>query len=346
MTLKRILTVTLAALTGSAAAAALAVAPATAASDASQAATSENWAGYVAGGKTFSRVSGSWVQPSATCTSNTGYSAFWVGLGGASGQSDALEQVGTQSDCTSDGQTSYYAWYELVPQAPVKLNLPVKPGDRITGTVTVEGSNVTVTLSNATTGASVTKTLQTNQIDTSSAEWIAEAPSTCDGSGDCQPLPLADFKTVDFSNATATAGGHTGSISDSDWSEEAVQLAAGGSFDGYGPTATAYEQSGSAGAEPSTLSSDGSSFSVAWQNDGTSAGDTAGAGNGDGAAGGYGSSGYGHSGYGYSGGGYGGYGYGGDGGYGSGGYDGYGSGGYSYSGDGSAGYGAYMLVYG
>ena len=34
--------------------------------------------------------------------------------------------------------------------------------------------------------------------DTSSAEWIAEAPSQCDGSGSCQPLPLADFGTVQF----------------------------------------------------------------------------------------------------------------------------------------------------
>src|ERR1700738_5111629 len=64
---------------------------------------SQNWAGYVAGGSTsstqFSSVSGSWVQPTATCSSGQSYSAFWVGLGGSGQQSSSLEQTGTQADC-------------------------------------------------------------------------------------------------------------------------------------------------------------------------------------------------------------------------------------------------------
>ncbi len=63
---------------------ALAASPAAAATTGSQA-VSQNWAGYIAQGTTFSAVSGSWVVPSATCGSGTGYSAFWVGLGGAVG---------------------------------------------------------------------------------------------------------------------------------------------------------------------------------------------------------------------------------------------------------------------
>ena len=64
-------------------------------------ASSENWSGYVAGGSQTLRhsqivqdVSGSWVAPTAKCTTTTGgsYSAFWVGLGGA-GQTEALEQA-------------------------------------------------------------------------------------------------------------------------------------------------------------------------------------------------------------------------------------------------------------
>ncbi len=101
------------------------------------AASSENWAGYVASGNsTFTRVAGSWVQPSANATSGDGDSAFWVGLGGDS-QSGSLEQVGTQAD-VANGQTIYYAWYELVPSAPVKLSLAIHPGDHISASVAVE----------------------------------------------------------------------------------------------------------------------------------------------------------------------------------------------------------------
>ena len=35
---------------------------------------------------------------------------------------------------------------------------------------------------------------------------------------------LADFGKVTFTNASATAGGHAGSISDSDWSAQPVEL--------------------------------------------------------------------------------------------------------------------------
>ena len=287
-------------------------------------AVSENWAGYVAGnssgGTRFSSVSGSWVQPSATCGSGQTYSAFWVGLGGSGHGSGSLEQIGTQSDCNTDGSANYYAWYELVPAAPVNLALTIQPGDHVSARVSVSGSHVTVSLSDQTSGQSSTKTLQMSNPDTSSAEWIAEAPSQCDSMSNCQPLPLADFGTVQFTGASATANGHTGPISDSDWSSQAIALGSNGSYDvslGSGGS--------SAGATPSSLSSDGSSFSVAWQQNGAT--DTSGS---SGAAGSAGDNGYGDGGYGYGGypGGYGGYGYGGGGyGYGGGGYGGYDSGG-------------------
>jgi hypothetical protein len=326
-----------AALTGvSAATASAATAP-------SQEEVSQNWAGYVAGGSSsdtnFSSVSGSWVQPTVSCNSGQSYSAYWVGLGGSSSQSDALEQTGTQADCTASGGTEYYAWYELVPSAPVQLGLTIKPGDHISAKVSVSGSNVTVSLSDQTSGQSTTTTLQMNDPDTSSAEWIAEAPSQCSGgtatTGDCQPLALADFGTVNFTNASATANGQSGTISSSAWSYSPIALGSDGSYDvSFGGAGDS-----TAGATPSSLSSDGSSFSVAWQQNAT---DTSGTG---GSTGGAGNGGYGNGGYGYSGypGGDGGYGYGGGGyGYGSGGYGsgGYGSGGYGY-GDGGYGYGGY-----
>jgi Peptidase A4 family len=315
----------------------------------SQEAVSGNWSGYVASGTQFKSVSGSWVQPAASCSSGQSYAAFWVGIGGASQGSNALEQTGTQSDCNSSGQTSYYAWYELVPAAPVQVSMAVHPGDKISAKVTVSGNTVYVSLNNDTTGGSFSKTLQTSSIDTSSAEWIAEAPSQCDSGGNCTPLPLADFSNVAFSGATATdSSGHTGPINDSSWSSQPVALSPSQGGSGFSSQFTSTDsQSSSAGAQASSLSSDGSSFSVAYEPNGPTVSGSGGAG-GDGNSGGYGGgvpggsgypgvgdpayggggSGYGGGGYGYGGGGYG---------YGGGGY-GYGGGGYGYGGD---PYGAY-----
>lgn len=302
----------------------VAVPAASAATDVQQAA-SQNWAGYVVGGsgssnEQYKSVSGSWVQPTAKCTAGQSYSAFWIGLGG-SGQSDSLEQDGTEADCSGNGAPSYFAWYEMVPKAPVRVNMTITPGDHMSSRVTVNGTNVSFWLNDQTTGATFSQTFQMSNPDTSSAEWIAEAPSSCNGGvSNCTPLSLADFGTAQFSNATATdVNGHTGTISDPNWSASAVTLSPGASstgFAGYDPTA----QTGSAGATPSGLSSDGSSFSVAWSSAAGSSTDTSGSGSGSGYPGGGYSSGY--PGGGYSGG-YGdpGYGYfpGGDG-YGGGGY--------------------------
>jgi Peptidase A4 family len=309
---------------------------------------SSNWAGYVVGGSDsntqFSNVSGSWVQPASKCTSGQDYAAFWVGVGGDDGQSSSfgqsslgdgsstsLEQIGTQGDCTGNG-TEYYAWYELVPAAPVQLNLAIHPGDHISASVGVNGSNIAFSLTDKTTGQSFSKTIQASNPDTSSAEWVAEAPSQCDGSGNCTPLPLSDFGTVDFTNATATANGHTGTISDPNWTAQPIALGSDGTYDiGYGSSQN------TAGASPSSLSSDGSSFSVTWQQSGagSSSSQTSGS------SGGYGAGGYGAGGYPGGDGGYG------DGGYGPGGYGGYGDGGYGYGQGGYGGYGdGYGYVYG
>jgi hypothetical protein len=298
---------------------------------ATPAAVSENWAGYAAapttGTSAFSAVSGGWTEPKAACTAGQDtYSAFWVGLGGASEQSQALEQAGTQADCTAAGAANYYAWYELVPSAPVRLGLKISPGDSIYARVAVSGDEVTIYLSDRTTGQSVTRTvaMTTTAPDTSTAEWIAEAPSEC-SSGDlqqCTPLPLTDFGTIQFHNADATAGGHTGSISA--WSHEAISLSPndgeflGGGYGGYGAVDTSYAASSGGGASPSSLQSKGTAFTVSYGAQ-ASSGSSA-----TGGSYGYGGDPYGDPGYGY--GGYGGYGYGG---YGYR-YGGYGYGGYGY----------------
>ena len=222
---------------------------------------STNWSGYRAAtqdGAGFSRVTGSWTEPSADCSTSSGHASFWVGLGGSGGGTSALEQAGTAVDCDSSGNATHTAWYELLPAPPVQLDVKVSPGDHMSSTVAVNGNDVAITVSDATTGQSTTKnlTMTDTQPDVSSAEWIAEAPSQCDGSGTCEPLTLANFGKVTFTNATATAEGHTGMISDSAWSAQPVTLSPGGDV-----TDVAVG-SDSGGAQPSDLSSDGSSFSV------------------------------------------------------------------------------------
>jgi hypothetical protein len=235
---------------------------------------SQNWSGYVvqsSSGKDFSTVSGSWVQPTVKASSGTGtgYSAAWVGLGGSSQQSQSLEQVGTAADVVN-GRPTYYAWYELVPSAEQKLNLVVNPGDQIAGTVTVNATTVTVSLTDQTTGKSVTKTLQMSNPDTSSAEWIAEAPATQTPGGSYGVLPLANFGSVKFSNVSATSGGHTGSIADPSWTVQQVDMTSAATSPALG-VGRRFDPSGLGGSAQSTssatagpVSSDGSSFTVSY----------------------------------------------------------------------------------
>lgn len=261
------------------------LAPVAMADVSSSSSVSSNWSGYRAAtqdGSGFTHVAGSWVEPSVDCSTATGHASFWVGLGGSNAGdagSAALEQTGTAIDCDASGNATHTAWYELLPAPPVQLDLKVSPGDHMSASVTVNGTNVTMTVSNATTGQSTTKNLtMTNpDPDLSTAEWIAEAPSRCDGGG-CQPLTLANFGKVAFSNAIATSSGHTGTISDPAWAAEPVALSPSA-----GMTQVATD-GGSGGAQPSQVSSDGSSFSVSYVGSDPSAG-----GNGyDPSAGGYG----------------------------------------------------------
>jgi hypothetical protein len=178
----------------------LAAAPA-ASADANK---SANWSGYAVhrSGVKFTKATASWVQPGAACvTGQRTYSAFWVGLGGYNRGSNALEQIGTEVDCTSAGAVRSTAWFELVPEASRAAHLAVRPGDALTATVAVHRRRVTMTLRDATTGRSFRKTLKAAQVDTSSAEWIAEAPSVCLGESSCQTLPLADFGSARFTTA-------------------------------------------------------------------------------------------------------------------------------------------------
>jgi hypothetical protein len=220
---------------------------------------SSNWSGYAVAdlSSPVTDVTASWTVPSVTSCPLTGnqYASFWVGIDGFS--SNTVEQIGTDSDC-QNGQEVYYAWYEFYPHFSYNINLfSITPGDRMSAKVTADAKgNFTLTITDESllrVPNSFTISKKIPSAARSSAEWIAEAPSSGGG-----VLPLADFATVSYgldytgiANTCNATIGTAGAI---------------GSF----PAANVYnivmEDSNSTTkkAVPSQLSSDSSSFSINW----------------------------------------------------------------------------------
>ena len=215
---------------------------------------STNWAGYTvsAPGASFVDVKGSWVEPTLDCsTPGSASSAFWVGLGGFADGSKALEQVGTSAECHVGGSAVHAAWHEIVPAPAIGDSVRISPGDAISAEVSADDSTVTLQLHDLTTGESAVTQSTMAEPDLTSAEWIAEAPSSCSpfNPNGCTIRPLANFGTVAFTAGSATADGHTGAITDPQWTAGAIQLVS---------------LSGKPVAQPSVISADGSSFAVTW----------------------------------------------------------------------------------
>ena len=208
---------------------------------------SSNWSGYAAVSTdpnvpaTFTDVTATWRVPKSRCTiDRLSSAAFWVGLGGYDASSTSLEQLGTGADC--DGSSTvptYYAWWELVPAASVRIPLTVKAGDTISAAVLVDGQTIRFSLKDLTRHTRFSKVLTTAQdLDTASAEWIAEAPSDCSLSGRCRPVPLTNFGTVTFSKIAAIGNTHPGTLTDAAWTPTAIELISNGSTGGSSAWAT------------------------------------------------------------------------------------------------------------
>jgi hypothetical protein len=198
--------------------------------------TSTNWSGYAVTGTTYTSVSANWVQPQVNCSvTPTGWSSFWVGLDGD--LSSTVEQTGSEADCSS-GRPVYSAWYEMYPKYPVNFSNPVSAGDHFSGSVTTDGRGAfTLTLIDSTQGWTQTSSARLKHARLSSAEVIAEAPSSSGG-----VLPLADFNNVGFSSAMANGATLTSSTPGVD----PITMASGNTVK----------------ARPSSLSN--GSFSVTW----------------------------------------------------------------------------------
>jgi hypothetical protein len=205
--------------------------------------TSTNWAGYADTGSSFSKVSASWTEPSATCSGTSEQlAAFWVGIDGFS--SSSVEQDGTIIECDR-GQLFQFTWWEMYPTNAIQVvGETLAAGDKITSTVTRSGTSYTLTVTDAThTANSFTKTETCSNCANTSAEWIAEAPSS--GS---TIEPLANFGSWTASNASVTEGSTAGTIS----SFTDDQL-------------TMIDSSNRTKAATGALSSGGNSFPVTWE---------------------------------------------------------------------------------
>lgn len=152
-----------------------------------------NWAGYVtmAGGTS---ASANWVVPSVHGAN--GWSSSWVGVDGWG--SGTVEQIGTDS-AVWNGAHVYYAWVELYPAMPVVLHyasgaeVPVHPGDHMSGSVRARGDHYTIKLTDHTEGWNYAKTIVDPSGMNASAEVITEAPG--------EPTqPLADFGHEHFTD--------------------------------------------------------------------------------------------------------------------------------------------------
>jgi len=216
---------------------------------------SSNWSGYAIAarsGMNVTDVKGSWIVPSIVgpCGATEQHSSFWVGIDGF--RSPTVEQIGTESSCVN-GAATYFAWYEFYPKyAQLVHQVKVNPGDTISAEVKYASGKFNLTITNVTTGKSFSKMGIVKNAQLSSAEWIAEAPSSKTGI-----LQLANFGTVKFgqdltgSTGTcyATVGGVTGPI---------------GSFGSRVDRITMLDRSFTIKALTSALSPDLSSFVVIW----------------------------------------------------------------------------------
>jgi len=204
---------------------------------------STNWSGYADTGSGFSTVTGSWTEPTATCSGRTeSLAAFWVGIDGYS--SDSVEQDGTLVECYR-GTGYYYTWWEMYPTNDIQVvGETLRPGDAISASVVRSGTSYTLKVTDSThTANSFTTTQTCSSCANSSAEWIAEAPSSSSG-----VEPLSNFGSWTESGATVVAGSASGVISS--FTDDEI---------------TMIDSSGLTKALPGALNSSGNGFGVTWE---------------------------------------------------------------------------------
>jgi hypothetical protein len=169
-----------------------------------------NWSGYAdtaTKAQTFTKVSGAWTTPSVTCSAEDQITSNWVGLDGFN--SSTVEQLGTISWCFQ-GTPTYFTWYEMFPAGTVEVGTALKPGDKISASVTRTGTSYALKLTDSTTSGnniSVTKTCALATCKDTSAEWVSERPSFSIGI-----VPQAHYNAFKLTSGAQTSSGKSGTI--------------------------------------------------------------------------------------------------------------------------------------
>jgi hypothetical protein len=156
---------------------------------------SANWSGYAESGPQFTGASAEWVVPTVQPSQTSLFSASWVGVDGFGNSS--LIQTGTAQQ-TSNGSTSYFAWYEILPANAITIG-GVSPGDLIRASVAQAFPGTwTIALTDLTSNQAASFSVPYSGPE-ASAEFIEEAPTV---SG--QQSALANFGTATFTNISST----------------------------------------------------------------------------------------------------------------------------------------------
>jgi hypothetical protein len=165
-----------------------------------------------------------------------------VGIDGFN--STTVEQDGTLIECYK-GVAYYYSWWEMYPTNDIQtVGSTVAPGDSISASVTRSGTSYTLKLTDSTHTANSFSTTQTcSSCANSSAEWIAEAPSSSTGIE-----PLTHFSNWGESSATVTKGTTKGVISS--FTDDEI---------------TMVDSGGLVKAQPGALNASGNGFTVTWK---------------------------------------------------------------------------------
>ncbi|EQB67307.1 MAG: hypothetical protein AMDU2_EPLC00005G0143 [Thermoplasmatales archaeon E-plasma] len=224
--------------------------------------SSTNWAGYVAASSFSSpahvvtSITGSWTVQSVSASSSSTYSSQWIGIGGFFSHDRTLIQTGTESDYSS-GSAQYSAWYEMLPAAETPISgFTVSPGDVISSAIVYAGVaphhsqywNIYLNDTSQNEHFYIQVTYKSSML---SAEWIEERPEIGG-----QLSSLANFGTAYYgADYTSIAGTNYATINGVTEPLGALPY----------ESITMTTSSGALYAQPSALTSDGTSFSVTYE---------------------------------------------------------------------------------
>ncbi|MGH3010043.1 MAG: G1 family glutamic endopeptidase [Gaiellaceae bacterium] len=192
---------------------------------------SSNWFGYnqgtlEQGGTLFNSISGDWTVPAASLhnPAQDEYSSDWIGIGGGCVDANCtvgdntLIQTGTEQDVSATGQTSYSAWWEIIPGPSLAVSMTVKPGDHMHASIAeiVPDSNLwVITLVDVTENETFTQTIPYSSTHLT-AEWIEETPLLIGTNAGFAALPSLTSPAFDL----ATVNGRPANLN----SSEEIQL--------------------------------------------------------------------------------------------------------------------------